>query len=481
MNTIEIQFSPIKCKILTPLSIDMSNLLHAELSYQMEGFFFSPKYQSHVWDGYTRLYNKKSQSFKTGLLYRVTDLLTKEGYDVHVKDLHETTSFNQRNFSYELRRYQLEAVNDLLKFRFGVLQSPPRSGKTMIILATIDSDRQLPAIILSRSLDLAYQTRDKASEALQDLKIGIVGDGKCEIGDVTIVTVQSAYSAYGQKYKLEKGEKKEKPLDEDKESVKELLYNTKTVFYDEAHESDGRTSRVILDKCSNVTMRIGVSATPFEGEEQDLRVEEAVGPVIHKISYSELIKEGYLLAPLIYMYKLPKIVVEGNYQSIYKQAVTNNEFLTSLIKKIVDKLVSQNYSVVVQTEFREHSKRLAQILECPCLIGNEPAEKRKDVLDKIRNREYLCVVSTLIEQGIDLPSLNFTINLAGGKKKIPTIQRMRSLTPYEGKKVCGVVDFIHQCKYLKKHSNLRKTFYQSESEFTLLEKDVSKKSLEEIT
>jgi len=352
---------------------------------------------------------------------------------------------------------------------------------THMALAAIDSERKFPTVILCRSLDLAYQTVARAKEFIPAIKVGFVGDGVSMLGDLNVITVQSAYAAFNLKYKTDKGETKERPLTEAKESVQALFDAAQQVYYDEAHESAGRTSRIILDKCKNANLKIGLSATPFEEEDEEaLRVEEFVGPVIHKISFSELIKEGFLLAPTIYLYKLPRMKVDGNYQSVYKQAVTDNEFLSGLVKKIVDTLTSLGHSVVVQTEFREQSKKLAKELGYPFLIGNEPAEKRQVLMKKLDDKEILCLVSTLIEQGIDIPSLNFTINLVGGSKMIPTIQRIRSMTADKGKSVCGVIDFEFQCKYLKKHSNRRKTFYQSEHEFKLIYRDVSKKSLEEI-
>lgn len=479
-TTINIQFSPVRCRIITPVPPEIDVLLYNILAYRTDGYFFSPKFQSGAWDGYNRLYRKSTHSFRPGLIYRVKQALENADFIVNILNVPVAVNFQQHNDTYKLRGYQEIAVSKILQYRFGILQSPPRSGKTLIALAAIDSDRQFPVIILCRSLDLALQTEYAAKEVFPGFEIGFVGDGKCVLTDITIVTVQSAYSAFNRKYKIKRGEYKEKNI-QNKELVRVLFEGVKIVFYDEAHESSGRTSRIVLDKCINATMKIGLSATPFEENAEDaLRVEEFVGPVIHKVSYSELIKAGYLLAPTIYMYKLPKVTVEGNYQSVYKQAITDNEFLTGLVKKIVDNLVALGHSVVVQTEFREHSKKLAEVLGYPFLIGNEPVEKRKQTLDKLRNKEYMCVVSTLIEQGIDIPSLNFTINLVGGAKKIPTIQRMRSMTADDNKTVCGVIDFEFQCKYLSKHSKKRKKFYKSEPEFNLILRNVSKKSLEEI-
>jgi hypothetical protein len=57
---------------------------------------------------------------------------------------------------------------------------------------------------------------------------------------------------------------------------------------------------------------------------------------------------------------------------------------------------------------------------------------------------------------------------------------MRSTTKVEGKTVCGVIDFIHQCSYLKEHSNKRLQIYKSEPAFEIHIRDVSKKTIEDL-
>ena len=57
---------------------------------------------------------------------------------------------------------------------------------------------------------------------------------------------------------------------------------------------------------------------------------------------------------------------------------------------------------------------------------------------------------------------------------------MRSITACEGKNTCGIIDFYHDCKYLRNHSLFRKNIYLSEPEFVLIVRDISKKTLAEI-
>jgi superfamily II DNA or RNA helicase len=181
------------------------------------------------------------------------------------------------------------------------------------------------------------------------------------------------------------------------------------------------------------------------------------------------------------MYKLPKVEAIGNYRAVYNMAVTDNEFLTGLIKKITTALVAKGHSVVVQTEFINHTKKLASVLGVPFLTGQErDMGVREETIRKLKAKETMCLVSTLFEEGLDIPSLGYTINVVGGLSNISTFQRMRSITAQEGKTTCGIIDFFHQCKYLERHSKVRKKLYKSEPEFEFIMRDASKLTIEEL-
>jgi DNA excision repair protein ERCC-3 len=478
-DKIVIQFGPVTCTVLNPNEY-IDDILNTELSYRPEGYFFSPRYQAGGWDGYSRLFSVAKHCFRSGLLNQAVEKLQSEGYDVEVKGFPSPKPFIQRSSTYELRPYQKQAVESICKERFGLIKAPMRSGKTMLFMAAVDSERLFPAVFFCRSIDLTIQTVNRIKEFLPSITVGMIGDGSLEIGEVTVITIQSAFSAYDKRYESSsKNEKLEKPV-EDKKLVKTLINNARVVFYDEVQHLVSRTSKFILDKCVNACMKIGLSATPFSGKEEDILVRGGIGPVIEEIGWSELIREGFVLRPTIYMYKLPKMVVDGNYQSIYKRAVVDNMFLTALVKKIVRALVASGKSVVVQTELISHTKLLAEELGCPMLTGKDDSGYRTQTIDDLNSKKILCLVSTLFEEGLDLPNLDYTINVAGGLSSISTLQRMRSLTASEGKQSCGIIDFYHQCKYLKRHSMVRKKLYTQEPEFKFTMRDASKLSLEEL-
>jgi len=351
----------------------------------------------------------------------------------------------------------------------------------MLFIAMVDSERKFPVVFLCRSLDLAYQTMDRVKQFLPDVSVGIVGDGKVDIQDVTIITVQSAFAAYSEELK-EKDLDKELPIEKkQKIQIQILLKKAKLVFLDECHHGGSNTAKFILAKCTAAELKIGLTATPFAEKDEDMLVEESVGDVIHSVSYSELIREGFLLRPTIYFYKLPKFDIDAAYPTVYKQAVVENKFFIGLIDLIVKSLNNKGKSVIIQTDTIYHANVLHKaIKDSVMLTGKDKTDRRIDVIQKIRDKEVMCCVSTLFEEGIDLVSLDFTINAAGGLSNISTLQRMRSITAAEGKISCGIIDFYHDVRYLSKHSKRRLQIYESEPEFELIKRDVSKNTIEEL-
>lgn len=489
---IEIKVTPVWCKIISENDQDIYDYLYENLSYRPTGYFYSPKYQDGTWDGYSRLFKPTLKKFRLGMLPTVLDLLDKYectySYNSlnNVSDKKKLSKFTFRTsdgIEVKLRDYQIEAAETTLNIGFGIIQAPPRAGKTLIAAAIINEVRKYPINFFTRSRDLAYQAKKVFENNFGE--VGFICDGVCNIKDngINIITVQSAFSVYNKKLEGKLFPKEIEVELENKLRVNKLIKNTKCIFYDEAHHSLSTTSRFIFDKSINASLRIGLSATPFSDKEESILVKETIGPVIYQISYSTLIDAGYLMKPYIYLYKLPPMHIEKGetYRGVYKRAVVENEFLNQLIKGLVNKLNSLGKSVVVQTEYISHSKDLANYLECLCLTGREKDSKvREDIKKKLNDKEILCLVSTILEEGADIPTLDYTINLVGGLSNIGAFQKMRSITYHKDKTYVGIIDFMFQCTFLDKHSKKRLTHYQSEPAFSVELRDVSNKTISEI-
>ncbi len=110
---------------------------------------------------------------------------------------------NEVNYScdIQLREHQKQAISATSKKDFGIIVSPPGSGKTIIGLKLIAEKKQ-PALIVVHRKQIAEQWIERIQSFLgiPKTKIGSIGQGKSRIGDtITVAMIQSLSKKLGTK------------------------------------------------------------------------------------------------------------------------------------------------------------------------------------------------------------------------------------------------------------------------------------------
>ena len=82
---------------------------------------------------------------------------------------------------------------------------------------------------------------------------------------------------------------------------------------------------------------------------------------------------------------------------------------------------------------------------------------RKQIIEDYRNGKIKCLISTLLKEGVSIPSIDVLIYAAGGKSKISTIQTIgRALRIKEDGRDAIVIDVYDAVEaYLMEHSRER--------------------------
>ena len=455
--------------------------LDTALSYDIQNAFFikassSKAYIRNMWDGKSHLFSVKTGRFLTGLLPYVQAAIQQYGIPCTVVDQRPTYTKTKVGtlVGIEPRKYQREALDTLLVHKRGILWASPRAGKTLVELMLHHELGLTPHLSICRSIDIANQTKAKFEQYLQGVGVGLIADGKCDLQDVTIATVQSIAAAYDQKYDLSKNEIVEVPLKvERKQAVRELVESAKIVWYDEAHHATSSTSKSILSsKIYSAEYIFGCSGTPYREDNTGLLLEGLLGTIIYEIGYSKLIEEGFLIQPTIHLIKIPKTLVEGKYySSIYKECIVDNELRNDIIKKVAEDLNSRGKSCMILVSKLRHGEILQKLIKNSLFSYSKTAD-REQVWEDLRQGKLMTLITTLGDEGVDLPSLSATIIAAGGESAIKVFQRLRCLTPFtrgsQSKEHAIIVDFLDPYKYLKTHSNKRKRLYRSEPAFKVV-------------
>ena len=207
-----------RCKIVGDLHPEKEhqyafhNMLREKCGYMVPNAEWSPAFKNNVWDGIITLYDKKTQSFPTGLLSNVLKALKSQGCEYRLVDkrikpdvnIKIDTTFADHNRS--LYDYQLNAVDRAMSVTRGVLALATGAGKTMTACELISRMSVSPVLFIVPSRSLLKQTQKEFVKYLKvDEKpahVGMLGDGVFDINPngVNVITYQTALASFNEKF-----------------------------------------------------------------------------------------------------------------------------------------------------------------------------------------------------------------------------------------------------------------------------------------
>lgn len=515
--------------------------LRNALAYQVDGAEWSEKYKDGTWDGKISLYNKREKSFPTGLLFRVKQVLQDNNIEFVIEnnrikpetDHIVSTAFAE--YGRSLRPYQELVLQAGLARGRGVLSVATGGGKTMISAELIARLKALPVVFIVPSKTLMYQTQKEFSKYLringEKTKVGIAGDGICDLNldGINVLTWQTALQAFDEKY-TKQGDKvvydeftglqvrktqsqliddvndatrkfneannkddikvakaalnKAKTRLKNRETqlankalIKELIRNTPAFIVDEAH-----TAAIVIQRlgehASKSYYRFGVTATAWREDNQEIRIEGTFGRVLVNISPSDLIRDGWLVRPHIFMVKIKHIETHFDYNDAYLKHVTNCWERNYRIKQFAEELFAAGRKVIILVERLEHGEILEQMVYNSVFVpgkddgsGNESITEevenyRLEMLARCGRGEHILIATQWANVGVDEPGIDSLILAGSNKSSVTTFQQVgRILRPAEGKNNAIVIDFSDEQEDLHNHSLKRRRAYALEPEF----------------
>jgi len=480
---------------------DILNIIEGELQYFNENALYSKAYQGYFngsafvqWSGYTKLISK-DKKFANGLLPRVKDLHKQHNIPYEIEDLRvNRVPVQELDISENLKKinkvpfyYQQEVVTEAIKHQQAILRLCTSAGKTLLA-ALITAKINKPTIIVVISKSLLYQFHEEYSNIF-DEKIGIIGDGLCDIQRITIATMYSLGSALGMKKDIIEDYddiEDEESMDKTKQSkIVNCIKKAENWIIDECHSSGCELiKRIYSSMDDNFYSLYGMSATPFTKPDlvrnakenyhtSDLLIESMLGKKVADIPASKLIEEGFIAQPIIQFQMVPHIPgMPKNYQTIYKSYIVDNPVRNNIIVQNAKKLISKGYQVLILYSVIKHGEIISELLsdegiDHALLKGKDNQSIRDDVKKKLMNSEIKCVVaSKIFDVGVSIESLSALILASGGKSYVKTLQRVgRILRKWKNKKFVAVVDFYDNATYLSNHSKVRYKIYKSEPGF----------------
>lgn len=471
---------------LTPNTV---KILSDITSYYVSGFMHAPSFKSKPrrWDGKEHLMSfspKKGYKIPNGLVEDVVKELEKIGLRVSIESNYEYNGPKIKynwNAKIKLRPYQTSAVKAICsgekwKYGSGLLKMPIRSGKTKTAAGIIRRlGRRTLFVVPSRML--LYQTKKALEEALETT-VGIIGDGTWELKDVTVATVQTLSKHVGGE-KKEKGKKRKKIIPPDEKFVEISKYYD-VVIFDESHHLTGNVWHNIIIGF-DCRFKIGLSASIHLENEREwergvIWLKACCGNIRYEVQTAELVKQGHLLKQNIELVKQtePKGYEEWGWGKelvnslIYENPYRNKKIVEKAIEKI-----SLGYKVLIVSNRHNQLYELHQLLienniSHAVVIGKDETSSRNEKIEAFLKNEINVLMGTVFGEGIDIPEIECVINAEGGQDIKATFQRMRNMTPAEGKTKAIFIDFIDLTnKYFAKHSKARLDVYREEEAFKI--------------
>lgn len=293
------------------------------------------------------------------------------------------------------------------------------------------------AVVLTEAEE-PFEGAYKTLKAATTCKVGRVGGGYNEPADVTVCMVQTWNRRLSR--------------DEVDPALLNVLENAKVWVTDEAHNCLCDSYTNMYDYATNVEYFIGTTATPFPSNGRETLLTARIGPIISEITYQQAIDNKLLVPFTCFIEKAPKreylkgkkITDLSGYQrkmlwpKVYKDYIVKNKDRNSMYVDFARQMIEDGCTVAIIVSRVEHGAEVKKLMpEAVEVYGPTPKKERREAWKLLNERKIRCVITTLMDEATDVPSLDCVAIAAGGKQKKTLIQRLRNLRMFSGETADG--------------------------------------------
>jgi superfamily II DNA or RNA helicase len=293
----------------------------------------------------------------------------------------------------ELRPEQKAAIEKTLDKDFGVIVSPPGSGKTVIGLEIIAQKSQ-PALIIVHRKQLFDQWMDRIQSFLKIPKkeIGQIGDQKVKIGNkITVAMIQS--------------------LSRNKE-IEIISGRFGTIIVDECHHIPAKSFREAIVNFNSYYL-YGLTATPKRKNNDEKLIYVYIGSILYNADQVEQIRQKQIKVEI--NIRDTNLYVPFNYRidkyETISRILIHDTNRNSLILDDIEKNSSRFKTFLILTERKAHVDILNLYLkgkyETITIHGEDSESSRKSKIEQLKQGHFKIVISTgqYFGEGIDLNNL----------------------------------------------------------------------------
>ncbi len=456
------QVDCVNVKIVCEPSIGLE--LNDHFTFEAPGAKFHPLYRNKLWDGKIRLYHPMSGLIYRGLASYVELFAEANNYTVsydegYITDGELVTEDKIKEYCNELSLslpengtvydYQLDAIYRAISDGRKLLVSPTGSGKSLIIYCLVrwylNSNKKILILVPTVSLveqlyaDFIDYSKNNNWNVKENCGRVYSGQDKNQDKNIIISTWQSAYK------------------------LPQTFFNNFDCFFgDEAHLFKAKSLVTIMNRCKNISVRIGTTGTLDGAKVNKLVLEGLFGPVYKVTTTRKLMDDKQLAELKIYSIVLnyKKEIREALYKK--KKSEDNKEkryqveinFIIQFEKRnkfIKNLALKQDGNTLVLFQFVEkHGKILYDMISSEAsdrkvffISGNTEALEREEIRKITEGEQNAIIVASngTFATGINIRNLHNIIFASPSKSRVRNLQSIgRGLRISSSKTVCKLYD-----------------------------------------
>lgn len=464
------------------LELSDRRALMKKFEYEKPGARYLPSVRLGRWNGKISYFSLAGSTY-LNLLEDVITYLYDKNYDIELTDhrqQHGKLEFDLiREDSFAdtvwpdkhpaagqpimLRDYQVEIVNNFLANPQSLQEVATGAGKTLMTAALSKSvEKYGRSLVIVPNKSLVVQT--EADYINLGLDVGVYFGDRKDYGKThTICTWQSLNNLF------------KNTADAGEENLDEFFFDdVACVIVDEVHMAKADVLKTMLTGVfSNIPIRWGLTGTIPKAEMDQVSLLVSLGPVIGKLSASELQDRGVLAQCHVNIVQLKDKVEFTNYQSELKHLLEDEKRLDR-IAELIEK-VNETGNTLVLVDRVNAGKELVNRLGGNAVFvnGGTSLNERKEEYDEVATSDDKIIIATygVAAVGINIPRIFNLVLIEPGKSFVRVIQSIgRGIRKAEDKDHVQIWDITSSCKFAKRHLTQRKAFYKEANYPFTLEK-----------
>jgi len=455
------------------LELDARRSLVNAFKYDVPYARYLPAVRLGRWDGKVSYFQLGGSTY-VNLLPEIIPILEKFNYDIDLddqRDYQTTFEFVQvtedsykhiawptghpaAGESMRLRDYQVEIINNFLANPQCLQEVATGAGKTIMTAALSDAVTAYGrSIVIVPNKSLVTQTEKDYIN--MGLDVGVYFGDRKEWGrQHTICTWQSLNV-------LLKNTKN--GTTEDDCTIGEFIEGVVCVIVDEVHMAKADALKTLLTGVmSRIPIRWGLTGTIPKEKFESVALLVSLGPVISRLSASELQSQGVLAQCHVNIVQLEDHAEFSNYQSELKYLLEEPDRLKTIADLVRQVNLTGNTLVLVD-RIAAGQALTDQLADAVFVSGATKARDRQDEYDEVAEATGKIIVATygVAAVGINIPRIFNLVLIEPGKSFVRVIQSIgRGIRKAEDKDHVQIWDVTSTCKFAKRHLTKRKVFYR---------------------